>query len=337
MFRSNLLLSALIFTLAISGLGQNTQSLTTVQSMAQLGANHLLGPIRPEELASYAKSHPVMSRSSSAEPAAVTRGLARAKVYKFATADFPGAYLSVATDANKSTVVGYFSYSEKTGDLSAFTLRAGLYQSFTVPGATATFAEGINETGQIVGFYEDASRIFHGFIYSGGTFTTIDVPDSQETRIYGVNDAGQMVGTYADQQANTRGFLLSAGSFTLIDYPNALYTIPSGINNHGDIVGYWADSSNHGFLLTGGVLSSFDFPLAAETDGLSINDDGEIAGFYSETAFGPTHGYIYSRGTFSNVDVAGASYTFLNRIKNSGRVIGAFLDSALGEHGLTGR
>ena len=37
-------------------------------------------------------------------------------------------------------------------------------------------ALGINDAGQIVGDYRDASGVGHGFLYSGGVFTTIDVP-----------------------------------------------------------------------------------------------------------------------------------------------------------------
>ncbi len=38
-----------------------------------------------------------------------------------------------------------------------------------VPGATATFANGINDAGQIVGVYEDAADAGHGFVAAGVT------------------------------------------------------------------------------------------------------------------------------------------------------------------------
>ena len=46
------------------------------------------------------------------------------------------------------------------------------------PGASDTFASGINNAGQVVGYYEDASGDIdaHGFLESGGSFTTINVP-----------------------------------------------------------------------------------------------------------------------------------------------------------------
>jgi uncharacterized membrane protein len=121
-------------------------------------------------------------------------------------------------------------------------------QGFTaidVPGATSTFATGINPRGDIVGGYGDASG-GHGFLLSNGTFTTIDVPGAISTFARGINSRGDIVGTYRDASGG-HGFLLSNGTFTTIDVPGASFTQPAGINARGDIVG---DSSSHSFLLT---------------------------------------------------------------------------------------
>ena len=39
-----------------------------------------------------------------------------------------------------------------------------------------TVAQGINDRGQIVGYYYDSGGNQHGFLYNGGTYTTLDVP-----------------------------------------------------------------------------------------------------------------------------------------------------------------
>ena len=64
-------------------------------------------------------------------------------------------------------------------------------------GVTETDANGVNNSGQIVGSYEGQDGIEHGYLYSSGVYTTIDYPgSSQLTQIYSINDVGQMVGTY---------------------------------------------------------------------------------------------------------------------------------------------
>src|SRR5215467_646140 len=74
---------------------------------------------------------------------------------------------------------------------------ADVQYSFTtidVPGAINTQAFGINDSGQIVGFFDDALG-GHGFVLdTGGNFTTIDVPGASSTRAFGINDSGQIVG-----------------------------------------------------------------------------------------------------------------------------------------------
>ena len=46
------------------------------------------------------------------------------------------------------------------------------------PGATTTVPQGINDAGQIVGYYLELKGNAHGFIDSGGQFTTIDDPSA---------------------------------------------------------------------------------------------------------------------------------------------------------------
>src|SRR5438132_11876782 len=62
----------------------------------------------------------------------------------------------------------------------------------------STSAQGINASGQIVGFYQNAGG-FHGFLYSGGTYTTLDDPSATNgTLAQGINAPAQIVGHYLD-------------------------------------------------------------------------------------------------------------------------------------------
>src|SRR5262249_39501983 len=66
-------------------------------------------------------------------------------------------------------------------------------------GPHSTSASGINNAGQIVGFFSDA-RGTHGFLRSsGGVFTTLDDPLATDgTEAFGINNAGQIVEKYQD-------------------------------------------------------------------------------------------------------------------------------------------
>ena len=74
-----------------------------------------------------------------------------------------------------------------------------------VPGATRTVACGINDKGQIVGWFIDATGT-HGFLKDSSTFTPIDVPGATATGGFGINNSGQIVGYFTDASGD-HGFL----------------------------------------------------------------------------------------------------------------------------------
>ena len=45
-----------------------------------------------------------------------------------------------------------------------FVLRKGVYFPLDYPGALTSFPFGINDTGQIVGVYQDGAGTFHGYL-----------------------------------------------------------------------------------------------------------------------------------------------------------------------------
>jgi probable HAF family extracellular repeat protein len=61
-------------------------------------------------------------------------------------------------------------------------------------GTEGTFDSGINDAGQIVGFFYDSSGKEHGFLYSGGSFTTHNDPSGTDstnaTGIFSVQTGG---------------------------------------------------------------------------------------------------------------------------------------------------
>ena len=81
----------------------------------------------------------------------------------------------------------------------AASAQEGRIVSFDVPGAdtnpadgTGTYPAGINAWGAIIGTYQDANTVYHGFVRSpGGRFTTVDAPGADTT-------AGSYNGTLAN-------------------------------------------------------------------------------------------------------------------------------------------
>jgi uncharacterized membrane protein len=155
-------------------------------------------------------------------------------------ASFP----AVPEDINNSgDVVGWTQISgtfEEPGFLFAGG-RVTLFQAPDVKRPVAMRPFGINDKGDIVGFYAPKDIVgtpfdTRGFLLRNGTYTRIHVPNALTTAAYDINNRGTIVGSYSDAEL-THGFVLRNGRFTTIDIPSAMRTVIVSINDSGDIVG----------------------------------------------------------------------------------------------------
>jgi probable HAF family extracellular repeat protein len=215
-----------------------------------------------------------------------------------------------------------------------------------VPGSTYTVAQGINNAGQIVGWFADDNTGpgggAHGFLLDGGQFTVIDMPGAEGTYAYGINDAGQIVGDFRgpnqDGFDGLESFLYVDGSFTVIDPDLApgIQTHVRDINNAGQIVGWTFDPvflEGHSFLLDSGQFTVIDMPEPSAVP-KGINDAGQIVGEFTEPA--GIHGFLLDGGQFTVIDgpgvIPGAFNTRASGINDAGQIVGEFRDDT-GVHG----
>jgi len=208
------------------------------------------------------------------------------------------------------------------------------FTSIDVPGAAATLAGGINNSGQIVGGYIAPDGSKHGFLLSGGVFTTIDDPNATSgSEITGINNVGQIVGAYnlnTPQEGHlfegAHGFVSNGTSFTDLNFPGASNTTPFKINDSGQIVGDYrlSNAEAHGFTDNGGVLAAFNFPGAFSTSANGINNEGEIVGRIRLTSGAAKQGFLDNAGSFSIVDVPGADQTVASDIDSFGDIVGFY-------------
>jgi uncharacterized membrane protein len=213
--------------------------------------------------------------------------------------------------APNGDVVGGFCPAKSGGCSSGAAIHGYLFRNSSnsalqidVPGARATLAGGINQSGQIVGMGCNTTTCSlsyppesHGFELDRieGNFTTIDYPGAVGTSATAINDVGDIVGNYLtclseDSESELlrlpcefvqlHGFLLSNGIFTRIDPPGSTSTYVGGINNSGEVVGSYSEAvfTGHGFLYKSGVYTIVDVPGASSTGITGVNDQGEIVG-----------------------------------------------------------
>lgn len=124
---------------------------------------------------------------------------------------FPGAGVGAPLGINeKGDMVGGWSTDLSSPDLHGFVYSGGRFSSFDVPfpGGSATQPNDINELGQVVGLYNDADGLNHGFLKVGESFLSIEFPGAATTTAWGINARGQIVGTHYDSLgAPARGYI----------------------------------------------------------------------------------------------------------------------------------
>lgn len=221
-------------------------------------------------------------------------------------------------------IVALFS-AVRSAWADSFLLSDGTFTTFNVPGAlpNTTIAEGINNSGEIVGWFEDSAGE-HGFLYANGVFTTINVPGSTGTQALGINNAGQIVGPFSTSSSGVQpqSFLYSNGAFTTVNGPPSA---ANGINSAGQIVGSMGIGINEQpFVYSNGHITPITLPFnnVLFSEGHGINNSGQIVGVY----FANASGFLDSNGVFSSVNVPGAAGTYAYGINNSGEIVGFFAD-----------
>jgi probable HAF family extracellular repeat protein len=195
---------------------------------------------------------------------------------------------------NRSSTHGFLYASASGGGVTVLNVNNSLNSTTTL-----TYANGLNNSGDVVGFYKatvtlkDGSTAVaeHGFVYSDGNYQSLDylpavydvTTGSSTTLPTAINDKGQIVGWYLDSGRQQHGFLYDPNSgWTAIDYPGVIGTQALGINNNGQIVGHITCSQSNpcanglvyaGFVANPVAASVVDpIPLSGKTGSLLAQD-----------------------------------------------------------------
>ena len=173
-----------------------------------------------------------------------------------------------------STVTAPYGVND-SGEISGFTINYtpngstyteflydGAFTPINFPGATETIVQGINNSGEVVGWYTSGGQT-HGFTYHNGTYLSVDYPGASVTELFGINNNGEIVGTYTCSSgdcpfSDPAFFAVTHAEWFLVHdgrraHAGARKYLPAGRRNHGDTGGWVARSTE---LTTGGDWES---------------------------------------------------------------------------------
>jgi probable HAF family extracellular repeat protein len=229
-------------------------------------------------------------------------------------------------------IVGVYTANSSS---NGFIYSDGAYTTLDDPLGVTTSLTGINDSGQIVGYYTDGSGINYGFIYNDGVFTTIDGPGgSTNSEVVGINDSGQILLVYNSASS----YLATPAELFTSLMPNQQSAIGSGVDLYnglgGNDVVTLPSVANYSESLgsSGGTLNwdpsqtfstgsqvgdkytvrgsdgNYNIALGAGSDTVTINGNGN-----SDITAGSGSGTITISGTGSNTvtgDLTGSVSVF---------------------------
>jgi hypothetical protein len=232
------------------------------------------------------------------------------------------------------------------------------------PDCIGNYGLGINNSGTILGQYEDDNFLDVGFILgANGKLTSFKVPSesiagqnygTHPASYSGMNKSGAITGSYtAAADGTSRGFLRAPdGKFTTFSVSGASSgpdygTFPLSMNDDGAITGYFTDGKDgcRGFIRSreGKVTVFAPSDLAPGICFLvpaSINPSGTITGYYTDTSY-VVHSFVRTAaGDFTSFEVPGANTqtsdfegTFAVSINPAGVITGYWNDKSGNTHG----
>jgi hypothetical protein len=223
----------------------------------------------------------------------------------------------------------------------------------TLMGAAAgSNANGISNTGQVVGFAVDAQNV-PLYNYSGAPGSTTPLSNLTGQTALGINSAGNIVGG----NGTTAFYLPNGGSPQTLNVPGGAIDA-FGINDKGNIVGQFntASGATPGFYLPNIASSTFteiDAPAGSAVNIVNaqgVNDNGLVVGFY-EGNDGNVHGFDASIVNAMNGILLGAAlpdpiipavagepgatfvFSQILGINDEGIAVGYYGDSTNSQHG----
>jgi probable HAF family extracellular repeat protein len=212
-------------------------------------------------------------------------------------------------------------------------------------GGSESLAEGINDSGRVVGYsFTAGNAATNAFLWTpGATDGVASNPQMKSlgtlgggaSQAFAINNSGQVTG-YSDIAANKgnnqHAFLTTGG--TMQDIGQALSGLPNSygysVNSSGHVAGTAYDanySTPHAFFYNGTTSVDLGVFGGQGSSALAINDQDDIVGYLTTSSFFD-HAFLYGGGAPSDLGTLGGHYSYALGINNKGTVVGgSFVDS----------
>lgn len=193
-------------------------------------------------------------------------------------------------------------------------------------GGGGSWAQDINDLGQVVGYSENSRGKIRAFRWVNGTMTSIGTLGGSVSRAFGINNKNHIVG-HSQLTGNppnpngapiTHAFLKKNGVMTDLGTLGGRNSTALAINDAGQVVG-WSETAagiRHPFLWQNGVMQDLLAGSADSGTAAAITPFGVVVGERNRRAF------RYSGGVMRNLPLGPTTPSVATGIRN-GRIVGS--------------
>jgi probable HAF family extracellular repeat protein len=246
------------------------------------------------------------------------------------TLSYPRAVQTYVTGINNSgTIVG--TYRDRNGFFHGFVYTdKDRFIDASVPNATATSLEAINDKGVAVGSSTSPSGVTQVVTWAARVFTPLNITTSSTPVPVAIDKSGEIAGWYNNPSAHGESsFVYAGGVATIVANPGTVFFSQAyGMNKHGIVVGQAATTDGHqyGFSYRAGhyKLYASTCPSGSDCFFQSINDSGVVVGS-NFTGPATSTGFVWT-GTGAYITLPAPNGTDTNygatAINNAGVIVG---------------
>jgi len=221
---------------------------------------------------------------------------------------------SSASDINRwGDVVGSIT---SAGVTHGFLNAGGTYTDLGTLGGSNSIANGINDSGQIVGGSDNGAGQFHAFTYSSGKMSDLGTLRGDRSEAFAINNHGVIVGDAQNGDPATmsfsQAFSYAGGSMSALGtLPGGLGSTAYAMNDKGAIGGSSFEGPFslpeypfYAVTFSGGAAHSIGAPDLGDSAIYGLNDDDlAVGGIPTSTIPHASHAFLYDHGTITDLGV----------------------------------